>query len=373
MITAQNIQKSYGDLDVLKGVDLEIKEGEIVSIVGASGAGKTTLLQILGTLDRADNGNLQINGEEIGSLQKREVTPAHWSLRFLNRLLDHYIIYPALFYVAFMFLIHPAFEEILADEEKYDAYGHYYYIVNAITIILLHFSVYFIEFISGRSIAKFITRTKVYSKEGYRPTRMQFITRWLCRLIPFLEISMIWKKHPVGWHDAISDTIVAKDRKDLEYVHLRDVVLDGNELAKFRNEQIGFIFQFHHLLPEFTALENVCIAGYIGGRPKSEVEASGKEILKFLGLSNRLDHKPSEMSGGEQQRVAVARALINNPKVVFADEPSGNLDSKTAQELHQLFFDLREKFNQTFVIVTHNEDLAEMADRKLVMRDGMIV
>ena len=149
--------------------------------------------------------------------------------------------------------------------------------------------------------------------------------------------------------------------------------LSDKKLAEFRNRNIGFVFQFHHLLPEFTALENVCIPAFINGTSKAQAEARAKELLSFLGLSQRMDHKPSELSGGEQQRVAVARALINNPAVVLADEPSGNLDSNTAKELHALFFTLREKFYQTFVIVTHNEELANMADRKLVMRDGNIV
>jgi len=149
--------------------------------------------------------------------------------------------------------------------------------------------------------------------------------------------------------------------------------LKEKKLAKFRNENIGFIFQFHQLLPEFTALENVCIPAYIGGKSKIETEERAKELLDFLGLSHRYEHKPTELSGGEQQRVAVARALINNPKVIFADEPSGNLDSESAENLHNLFFELRDKFGQTFVIVTHNETLADMADRKLIMKDGNIV
>lgn len=146
--------------------------------------------------------------------------------------------------------------------------------------------------------------------------------------------------------------------------------LSDANLSKFRNENIGFIFQFHQLLPEFTAFENVCIPGYIGNNKKSQVHEKAIDLLKFLGLQNRLEHKPSQLSGGEQQRVAVARALINQPSVIFADEPSGNLDSKNAEELHQLFFQLRDEFGQTFVLVTHNEDLANMADRKLVMQDG---
>ncbi len=216
MIKAQNIKKSYNTLQVLKGIDIEIKKGEIVSIVGASGAGKTTLLHILGTLDKADSGSVNINDIAVNQLNEKK-------------------------------------------------------------------------------------------------------------------------------------------------------------LADFRNTNIGFVFQFHHLLPEFTAIENVCIPAFIQDLSKQKVESKAKEIMAFLGLSERLTHKPAELSGGEQQRVAVARALINNPGVILADEPSGNLDSANAKELHELFFTLREKFNQTFVIVTHNEELANMADRKLVMKDGRMI
>ncbi|MGB3144317.1 MAG: ABC transporter ATP-binding protein [Maribacter sp.] len=219
MIKASNIHKYYGELEVLKGVDLHIKKGEIVSIVGASGAGKTTLLQILGTLDQQSN--------------KKDST----------------------------------------------------LLINDIDATLLN----------------------------------------------------------------------------------------DKELARFRNEHIGFIFQFHQLLPEFTALENVCLPAFIKKTPKTDAEIRAKELLDFLGLSHRYHHKPAELSGGEQQRVAVARALVNNPSIIFADEPSGNLDSESADNLHKLFFELREKFGQTFVIVTHNEELAEMADRKLTMVDGKIV
>ncbi|MCK0132247.1 ABC transporter ATP-binding protein [Flavobacteriaceae bacterium F08102] len=219
MIKAAKIQKFYGELEVLKKVDLQINQGEIVAIVGPSGAGKTTLLQILGTLDQPSN-------------------PTEASLR-----------------------------------------------------------------IDGQSILQ----------------------------------------------------------------------LKDKQLSKFRNANIGFIFQFHQLLPEFNALENVCIPGFIAQRKKEEVQTEAKRLLTFLGLADRIDHKPNELSGGEQQRVAVARALINHPKVIFADEPSGNLDTKSAKHLHELFFQLRDKFNQTFVIVTHNEELASMADRKLEMIDGKIV
>ncbi len=215
MIKAQNIQKSYENLKVLKGINLEIKKSEIVAITGASGAGKTTLLHILGTLDKPDGGTVEINGQIISGLTEKK-------------------------------------------------------------------------------------------------------------------------------------------------------------LAAFRNKHIGFVFQFHHLLPEFSALENVCIPAFIARLSKKEAEKNAREILDFLGLSSRLSHKPSQLSGGEQQRVAVARALINKPDVILADEPSGNLDSANAKELHKLFFDLRENFDQTFVIVTHNAEFAGMSDRLLHMRDGMM-
>lgn len=216
MIKVSSVTKSFGSLQVLKGVDLEIQQGEIVSIVGASGAGKTTLLQLIGTLDNPDSGNINFLDTNVNALNKKE-------------------------------------------------------------------------------------------------------------------------------------------------------------LARFRNKNIGFVFQFHHLLPEFTALENVCIPGYLSNTPKKEVEERAAELLEMLGLKDRINHKPSELSGGEQQRVSVARALINNPSVILADEPSGNLDSQNAEELHNLFFSLRDKFNQTFVIVTHNNILSNMSDRKLVMKDGVII
>ncbi len=216
MLTATGIYKNYGELPILKGIDLAIEKQEVVCIVGASGAGKTTLLQLLGTLDKPDKGEILIQGENI-------------------------------------------------------------------------------------------------------------------------------------------------------------VNLKGNQLAKFRNTQLGFIFQFHQLLPEFTALENVMLPSLFGTGNKTAASQRGKELLDFLGLKDRFNHKPSQLSGGEQQRVAVARALINNPGLVFADEPSGNLDSKNSQELHELFFKLKAEMGQTFVIVTHNPALADMADRTLEMRDGLIV
>lgn len=215
MLTGKNIYKKYGPVQVLKGVDITVNKGEIVSIVGSSGAGKSTLLHILGTLDSPDQGEVSLDG------------------------------------------------------------------------------------------------------------------------IPFHE-------------------------------------LQGKKLAAFRNKHIGFVFQFHHLLPEFSALENICIPGWLAGRKKNEVRAKAEELLVTLGLKERMENKPNQMSGGEQQRVAVARALINTPDIVFADEPTGNLDSANAKDLHQLFYNLREKFNQTFLIVTHNEELAQLSDRVLYMKDGKI-
>jgi lipoprotein-releasing system ATP-binding protein len=216
MLTARGIHKHYGTLEVLKGVDITINKGEIVSIVGSSGAGKSTLLHILGTLDKPDKGQIELNNIRVDKLS-------------------------------------------------------------------------------------------------------------------------------------------------------------GSGLAAFRNQHIGFVFQFHHLLPEFSALENVCIPGWIAGKKRSVVQARATELLKTLRLGDRLDNKPQQLSGGEQQRVAVARALINNPSIIMADEPTGNLDSTNAKELHQLFIDLRNQFQQTFLIVTHNEELSKMGDRILQMKDGRII
>ncbi len=216
MIRTSGITKSFGDLRVLKGIDIEVRDSEVISIVGASGAGKTTLLQILGTLDRPDSGTVYYKDSDISRLR-------------------------------------------------------------------------------------------------------------------------------------------------------------GKQLASFRNNNIGFVFQFHQLLPEFTALENVCIPAYIAGKNKAEAESKATELLGFLNLTDRMDHKPSELSGGEQQRVAVARALINNPTVILADEPSGNLDSENKNELHKLFFKLRDSFGQTIIIVTHDRHLADMSDRILQIKDGLII
>lgn len=216
MIQIENVKKSYGDLEVLKGIDLEISESQIISIVGASGAGKSTLLHIIGTLDKPDSGRVLFNNVDVFSMNDKQI-------------------------------------------------------------------------------------------------------------------------------------------------------------SQFRNKNIGFVFQFHHLLPEFTALENISMPAYIAGTSKKEADEKAMELLSFFGLTERAQHKPSELSGGEQQRIAVARALINNPSVIMADEPSGNLDSKNARELHELFFTLRDQFKQTFIIVTHNQELAEMADRCVKMTDGLVV
>lgn len=215
MITGKDIHKKYGSVEVLKGVDIEIQRGEVVSIAGPSGSGKSTLLHILGTLDQADRGDVSIKGTRLSTL----------------------------------------------------------------------------------------------------------------------------------W---------------------------GNRLSDFRNQHIGFVFQFHHLLPEFSALENVCIPGWLARRSRQEVRNRALDLLKILGVAHRSENKPNQLSGGEQQRVAVARALINQPDIIFADEPTGNLDSTHARELHQLFFDLRKEFSQTFLIVTHNEELAALSDRVLYMKDGRI-
>lgn len=290
MIHAKNIHKFYDKLEVLKGVDLHIKKGEIVSIVGASGAGKTTLLQILGTLDKPDHNpdsSLTINGKNVLELQNIQNNSSNQEKAFkiITWLGSFYIILLAVFLVLFR-------NKIENDILGYINWG---ILLMPIILLLAYYNRYF-------------------------------------------------KK---------------KSRQD-------------KILSDFRNLNLGFIFQFHQLLPEFTALENVCIPAHIAGNKTAETEEEAKKLLNYLGLSHRINHKPSELSGGEQQRVAVARALINKPDVIFADEPSGNLDTHSAENLHQLFFQLRDEFGQTFVIVTHNEELANMADRKLVMVDGQI-
>lgn len=290
MIHAKNIHKYYDQLEVLKGVDLHIKKGEIVSIVGASGAGKTTLLQILGTLDKPEqntNSSLTINGENILTLQDVEKDNSKEEKTFRN------ITWAGSIYV----------------------------------IILAVFLLFF--------------KTKIYDDI------LRLVTVAVL-LLPIILMLAYYARY-----------FQRKSKKD-------------KTLSNFRNLNLGFIFQFHQLLPEFTALENVCIPAFMANKSKSEAEKEAKKLLEYLGLSHRINHKPNELSGGEQQRVAVARALINKPDVIFADEPSGNLDTNSAENLHQLFFKLRDEFGQTFVIVTHNEELANMADRKLIMVDGLI-
>ncbi|MBZ4034624.1 ABC transporter ATP-binding protein [Flavobacterium sp. 17A] len=290
MIHAKNIHKFYDKLEVLKGVDLHIKKGEIVSIVGASGAGKTTLLQILGTLDKPDHNpdsSLTINGKNVLELQdiKDNNSKQEKIFKIITWLSAFYVVILAVFLLFFR------------NKIENDIFGYATWAILAAPILMM----------------------------------VTFYSRY-------------FKK---------------KSKQD-------------KTLSDFRNLNLGFIFQFHQLLPEFTALENVCIPAHIAGKKPSETEKEAVKLLTYLGLSHRINHKPSELSGGEQQRVAVARALINKPDVIFADEPSGNLDTHSAENLHQLFFQLRDEFGQTFVIVTHNEELANMADRKLVMVDGQI-
>lgn len=290
MIHAKNIHKFYDQLEVLKGVNLHIKKGEIVSIVGASGAGKTTLLQILGTLDKPERNtesSLSINGANIFQLQDVE-------------------------------------KDNSKEERTFKIFS---WAGGIYSIILIFFLLFFRHTIETGLIGTFT-----------------YIIIFFPLVLVAIYMNRYFKK---------------QSKKD-------------KVLSNFRNLNLGFIFQFHQLLPEFTALENVCIPAFMANKPKAETEAEAKRLLEYLGLSHRIHHKPNELSGGEQQRVAVARALINKPDVIFADEPSGNLDTHSAENLHQLFFQLRDEFGQTFVIVTHNEELANMADRKLIMVDGQI-
>lgn len=369
MITAENIRKQYRDLEVLKGVDLEIKQGEIISIVGASGAGKTTLLQILGTLDTSESGQVKFNDVPISNVNHDRLVHAHWSKRLLNWFIDNAVLALINYGVLLATIMILPVEAWSYDPENYN-FEIIFYSCMFLTTTLYYFT---LEKLTGRTIGKLLTNTRVLSNNGKKPTAGQVLTRTLCRFIPFEAFTFIARKPQNGLHDGLANTIVIDNKAvhgsfdDLDYDQLGE---DG--ISKFRNEQIGFVFQFHHLLPEFTAIENVCIPAYIGGMKKAEAEIRARELLQYLGLGGRLEHKPNQLSGGEQQRVAVARALMNKPAVILADEPSGNLDSKSAKELHQLFFDLRQQYNQTFIIVTHNEELAEMADRKLTIKDGII-
>lgn len=358
MLTCKQISKRYGSLEVLKGVDLEIAKGEIVSLVGSSGAGKSTLLHILGTLDEADGGTVEINGNRIDFHAKIKLQPVVWWKRLINSVVDSAMIALLTYPLAVLLSQLPLDPSI--------AFAWYWlFIFSGSVVYILYYLI--LEWKMGRTFGKFITGTKVATDNAVRPDFSTVLIRTLCRYIPF-ELFSHYKKFPKGWHDSFSSTIVIDS--DIPYLNNQ---FSANEIALFRNKHIGFVFQFHHLLPEFTALENVCIPGWLGAKKKKEVETRAIELLKMLGLAERLHNKPSELSGGEQQRVAVARALINNPDIIMADEPTGNLDSTHARELHQLFFDLRKQFNQTFLIVTHNEELAAQCDRTVHMKDGRIV
>lgn len=362
MITGKNIHKSYGTVQVLQGVDVEIRKGEIVSIVGPSGSGKSTLLHILGTLDQADNGTVEMDGAIIRGVRHTGVVPVSWVRRLINFLVDNILLGVAVFFF---------FQWLFAKYELEPSLGTYllYGTPASIVFSFIYYSLW--EGLTGRTPGKFLTGTRVYvAYDATRPSWKTCILRTLCRNIPFEPFSFI-SARPAGWHDSLVNTVVA--RASFPYAAKRADSLSPKQLALFRNRRIGFVFQFHHLLPEFTALENVCIPGWLAGRKKSEVKAEAGRLLDMLGLSHRKENKPGQLSGGEQQRVAVARALINNPGIVFADEPSGNLDTANAQELHRLFFELRDKFGQSFLIVTHNEELAKLSDRVLYMRDGKIV
>lgn len=358
MLSASNIHKRYGAVEVLKGVDISIDAGEIVSIVGPSGSGKSTLLHILGTLDMADKGLVEIDGVKIESRPDIEAQPAIWWKRIINALVDYALISVvsgAIFYF------------LMANTGLLKNFDTPFYLgVFSIIILVIYFTLF--EGLTGRTPGKLLTGTKLMSSADHsKPAFISAVYRSLTRLIPFEFLSFLAAR-PTGWHDRFSSTMVTSSK--IPYQPARR--LNADQLSDFRNRKIGFVFQFHHLLPEFTALENVCIAGWIHSN-KKEVKDRAIHLLTILGLKDRLDNKPSQLSGGEQQRVAVARALINKPSIVFADEPTGNLDTANARELHQLFFELRNELNQTFLIVTHNEELAKLSDRMLTMKDGKMV
>lgn len=355
MLSARNIHKKYGPVEVLKGVDIDINAGEIVSIVGPSGSGKSTLLHILGTLDTADQGIVDISGVRIESRPSLDIRPAKWWKRLINLIVDLSIVLVVNWYL-FYFLV-----ENISALAGFDSL--LYMVLLAVFILFVYYTL--MEGLTGRSIGKFLTGTKLMLSRDYsRPGFINCVNRSLARLIP-IEVFSFLSSRPIGWHDKLGNSIVT----DSKLAWQERKGLSADQLSTFRNKRIGFVFQFHHLLPEFTALENVCIAGWINSN-KKEVKEKAIRLLTILGLKDRLDNKPGQLSGGEQQRVAVARALINNPDIVFADEPTGNLDTANAKELHQLFFELRKEFNQTFLIVTHNEELAQLSDRMLTMKDG---
>ncbi len=358
MISGNDIHKRYGDVEVLRGVDMHINKGEVVAIVGPSGSGKSTLLHILGTLDYPDAGFIEVSGTRIRYQPRVSLSPAAWWKRLLTVLVDLLIVGTISYGIITAFSQQ---NELLTPSWLAGGYNF---------LLLLCYYVFF-EFFTGRTPGKMVAATKVVvANEGTRAGFVTILVRNLARFLP-LEFLSHLAARPLAWHDSLSNTIVIDSKHSFrEKIEDR---LSARELAFFRNKHMGFVFQFHHLLPEFTALENVCIPGWLAGRKKSEVRAEAERLLNMLGLGHRVENKPNELSGGEQQRVAVARALINKPDIVFADEPTGNLDSANARDLHELFFRLRDEFQQTFLIVTHNEELASLSDRTLHMKDGKIV
>lgn len=369
MIKGTNIHKKYGTVEVLKGVDMEVRKGEVVAIVGPSGSGKSTLLHILSTLDYPDSGQIEVSGQTIEYQPQLDLRPAAWWKRGINFLIDMVVavfLAYGLALITGLQLTEPDIAPSLADTIAGFTWIGYAWVA---AILIFYYTI--MEWTTGRTIGKFLTSTRVIVEtEGTRPGLFACFIRSVCRFLP-LEFVSAFAQRPVTWHDSLASTSVTDSR--IPYQKKISHRLTAKQLSLFRNKHIGFVFQFHHLLPEFTAVENVCIPGWLAGRKKAEVKEEAEKLLKMLGLSHRMENKPNELSGGEQQRVAVARALINNPVIVFADEPTGNLDSANAHELHQLFFDLRKEFSQTFLIVTHNEELAKLSDRVLHMKDGKIV
>jgi len=361
ILTARNIHKRFGALEVLKGVDIDVRKGEIVSIVGPSGSGKSTLLHILGTLDEADQGQVAISGVTISG-SRELLLPAAWWKRLIHMITD----------VSIVLVLNYALYALLAAAGVLVLPGSLLNYGLAFLMLITYYTS--LETLTGATLGKLLTGCRVI--KGNMPLKPSFtdaLLRSLARVLPFglLEGLSFLSGRPAGWHDALAGTTVTDSR--FRYLPKEAQSLSGKALADFRNQRIGFVFQFHHLLPEFTALENVCVPGWIRGAGKAQVQQRAEELLRLLGLGHRLHHKPSELSGGEQQRVAIARALINEPDVVFADEPTGNLDSANARDLHDLFFRLRKELGQTFLIVTHNEELAQLSDRVVSMKDGKVV
>ncbi|MFC2086123.1 ATP-binding cassette domain-containing protein, partial [Bacteroidota bacterium] len=250
-----------------------------------------------------------------------------------------------------------------------------YQIFLIITAIITYCAYYVtLEYKFHITLGKLITRTIVINNDGLYPALDTIFLRTIFRLIPFEPLSLLFSSKRKCWHDSFAQTIVIDRNKSLKYLNKLDSskIKTENDLCLFRNQSIGFIFQFHNLMPEFTALENVCIPGYINGEDKIEVEKKGKELLSILGLEEKFDKKPNELSGGELQRIAVARSLINNPQLVLADEPAGNLDLKNAEYIHHIFLKLRDKYFTTFLIATHNPKLAKISDTVLNIKDGKI-